>query len=127
MTAHVPLATSRYQNHQLILQSSLVPVRTTLGAPRWKLKFQLSAYLRLITPTRALFEIKDQVDFDGAYRAHLGKIGVQEIRAEIASISAAHAGKGLVLLCFEDILKLGSMPATVGPSPGGGKPRRVRS
>ncbi|MGA8724678.1 MAG: hypothetical protein WB565_06525 [Acidimicrobiales bacterium] len=82
-------------------------MRTTLGPPRFKLGYQLSANLRVIAPTRALFSIKDSAQFDAAYRDNLASIGTEEIRRQFAAVSEAHEGKGLVLLCFEDVYDLG--------------------
>jgi len=105
----VDLRTSRYQNHQSIITSGLVPVRTTLGTPRWKMKYELLANLKVLAPTREIFRMEDPDEFEQAYRDHLAVAGVDAIAEQIASISAAHGGQGLVLLCFEDVAELGEM------------------
>jgi hypothetical protein len=110
MTAHPvrPLATSRYQNHELIIDSDLVPTRITLGAPRWKLRYSLAGHIPALAPTRAIFAIEDEGEFDSAYRLHLAGVGVQFINEEIQRVSAENNGdRGLVLLCFEDLEVLG--------------------
>ncbi len=43
------------------------------------------------------------------YRDHLEQIGVDAVSSEAASISAAHKGKSLLLLCFENVEDLGEM------------------
>lgn len=107
MMNDVTLATSRYQNRGAIIASGHVPVRTTLGPPRFKLGYQLGANLRIIAPTRTIFAIEDPVAFDAAYRKHLDSVGVVEISRQLAEVSGAHENKGLVLLCFEDVHQLG--------------------
>ena len=109
MTAATPLATARYQDHQSIIASGLVPVRSSLGAPRWRLKYELSERLRSITPTRTMLAIKDVYEFATAYRVHLDEVGVEAVQTEIANISATHDEKPLLLLCFEDVRELGEM------------------
>jgi len=107
--AVVPLATSRYQNTSLIIDSGFVPVRITLGPPRWKLGYTLNGQIKILAPSRWIFAIKDEVEFDEAYRKQLDEHGVDQIAAEIGRVSGAFGDRGLVLLCFEDILKLGEM------------------
>jgi len=105
----VPLATSRYQNSPLILESGFVPTRITLGAPRWKLAYSLGGQIKELAPTRAVFAIEAEDEFDAAYRRQLEECGADVIAGEIRRVSQDHAGRGLVLLCFEDIGKLGEM------------------
>jgi len=73
----VQLATSRYQAASLIVASGLVPVRITLGHPR--------------------------------YRAELDRVGLDAVQGALSDVSAGHEGRGLVLLCFEDVVKLGGL------------------
>jgi len=103
----VRLATSRYRNYQYILASGFVPVRTSLGAPRFKLPYQLSTRLPSITPTRILLAIREPDEFAMAYRLQLEEIGVEAIGHGIGSISSAHDGRPLVLLCYEDLAQTG--------------------
>ena len=86
-----------------------MPTRITLGAPRWKLAYSLGGRIRELAPTRAVFAIEDEAEFDSAYREQLDGCGVDVIAGEIQRVSLEHAGRGLVLLCFEDIGKLGEM------------------
>ena len=103
------LATSRYQNYGTLEASGLVPVRITRGAPRWKLPYRLGASVSILAPTREVFAIEDPFEFDRAYRAQLAAIGVPEIYEQLDRISREAGGRGLVLLCFEDVQILGEL------------------
>jgi len=46
-------------------------------------------------------------EFERAYRARLEKAGVDDLRRQLNAISARHAGRDLVLLCFEDVWRDG--------------------
>jgi hypothetical protein len=80
----------------------LVPVRISLGAPRW---LPGSAHrwpaIRELTPVGSLFHIEDAVEFEAAYRRHLNRAGVVSIDRRFREIAAQHEGRPLVLLCFE--------------------------
>lgn len=103
------LFTGRYQAFQ---PSMGVPVRTTVGAPRWKLAYPLQHNLPEVTPTREMVRGAhtggwSQAKFEVAYRARLTEIGPARIIAA-AEIIAHQAGTGrLVLLCFDDVSKQG--------------------
>lgn len=103
MTGEIELATSRYSNHRLIIESGLIPVRITLGFPRFKLAYTLGGKVMKLAPTRSIFGIEDPETFRLAYRSQLDGHGVEVIAADLAEISVLHAGCGLVLLCFEDL------------------------
>lgn len=101
------LTTSRYQERERIGASGMVPVRITLGAPRWKLGYELGGSIKALAPTRALFALRGTGDFEPGYLAQLEGHGVEAIAVEIGTLSADHGGRGLVLLCFEDVHELG--------------------
>jgi len=99
----VQLVTSRYKDRKQIIASGLVPVRTTLGAPRWSLGYELQATIRELAPTRDIFHMAPK-QFEIEYPARvLEHHGVEKLRGLFADISAQHEGRGLVLLCFEDV------------------------
>jgi len=103
MIRAVPMATSRYQAHELVVASGLVPVRITLGAPRWRLPYQLGGTIRMLAPTRDLFAQRGDPGFEERYIAQLEKTGVGTLAHAIDEVSEEHGGRGLVLLCFEDV------------------------
>jgi len=99
----VQLVTSRYQNRKEITGAGLVTVRTTLGAPRWSLGYQLQATIRELAPTRDIFRMPPE-QFEIEYPARvLEHHGVEKLRGIFSDVSARHQGRGLVLLCFEDV------------------------
>jgi hypothetical protein len=74
-----------------------VPVRFTVGAPRWRLPYTIAGHAKLITPTRAMLSLPYDA-YSLTYRRNLDAVGVQAIRDELAAI----AGSGqVVLLCYE--------------------------
>ena len=93
------LATSRYQAQELILASGLVPVRTSVGGPRFPLRYA-PVYLKELAPW-GLRGIADHAAFATSYRARLESFGVEMLTTRFAEISRAYNGRGLVLLCFE--------------------------
>lgn len=94
------LATSRYSAGPLIMGSGLVPVRITLGHPRWKLPYTIDATIKMLAPTRETFQAPDWV---ARYRHQLDVVGVDSIRRQLDAVSTINFGRGLCLLCFEDL------------------------
>jgi hypothetical protein len=85
-----------------------IPVRTTVGAPRFKLAYQLAGHAKLITPTRPMLGLPRGA-YEVSYRGLLNAAGAERIHAELAAIHAA-AGRpaaALVLLCFDRLDKPG--------------------
>ena len=101
------LATSRYQNYQAIETCGLSPVCTSRGRPRWKLPYDLHSGLGLLAPSREVFAIENEVEFDAAYRAQLDASGPDVIWERLQQASESGGHRGLVLLCFEDVGVLG--------------------
>lgn len=99
------LWTSRYQNTR-IAESGLVPVRTSLGYPKFRLAYRLAEHLPELTPDRWMFPLAGDV-FEAAYRAKLDAIGLDVIVGTLRAIRDRHDGRGLVLLCFEDLSQPG--------------------
>ncbi|MEV0281791.1 DUF488 family protein [Streptomyces sp. NPDC050610] len=93
------LFTNRYQEFQ---PPQGVPVRITLGAPRFKLSYPLKRAVRELAPRREYFS-KPLPEFTAAYRADLDKLGAERIAEELRKITEAEGSHRLVLLCFEDL------------------------
>jgi hypothetical protein len=83
-------------------RAGLMPVRISLGAPRW-IPGSADRWpaVRELMPVGSLFAIEDAADFELAYRAHLDRVGVPAIDRRFRGLSAHHQGRPLVLLCFE--------------------------
>ena len=96
------LWTSRYQNQDAIIASGCVPVRVTVGRPRFKLRYELGGFVPDAAPYGALFKINDRDEFTEAYTARLETVGIESIAASLAAL-----GDKLVLLCYEDVTKDG--------------------
>lgn len=93
--------TSRYANRR-IADSGLVPVRASRGYPRFKLAYRLSERLPDLAPARELFGLDDD-EFDRRYVAQLDAVGVAAILEKLDRVRATNEGRGLVILCFEDL------------------------
>jgi hypothetical protein len=96
------IATSRYVAREKVVASGLAPVRTTVGAPRFRLGYELASNVGMLAP-HGLRSIEDEADFEAAYRARLDGFGVEKIHAALADIAWAAGTAGVVLLCFEDL------------------------
>ena len=105
--AQVDLATSSYHQCRLIIASHRVPVRVTHGHPRFRLGYDIEATIKEIAPTKGLLAIQDPSEFDIAYRDQLDLYGVIRIGQRLSAVSEQSGQRGLVLLCFEDIGRLG--------------------
>ncbi|WP_245726947.1 hypothetical protein [Streptomyces longwoodensis] len=82
------------------------PIRTTAGAPRFALGYQLAGHARLITPTRQLLAQnlpRDAYEFH--YRRLLNGQGIDRIYTELAGLAARAGADRLVLLCFDRLNK----------------------
>jgi len=96
------LATSRYAAREKVVASGLAPVRTTTGAPRFRLGYELAGNVGMLAPY-GLRSIEGRAEFEAAYRARLDGFGVEEIRAALEEVARAAGTEGVVLLCFEDL------------------------
>ena len=97
------LYTSYYAS-KLIAPSGLVPVRTSLGHPRWKLPYDLSERCPLLMPMRSMLGLEEAA-YRERYRELLDHRGLDQIAAELVAISDKHGGADLVLCCFESLRK----------------------
>ncbi|WP_382465809.1 hypothetical protein ACFIN9_26400 [Streptomyces noursei] len=93
------LFTNRYQAFQ---SAQGVPVRITLGAPRFKLPYPLACAVRELAPRREYFSLP-LPEFTAAYRADLDQLGAMWIARRLRQVADEHADHRLVLLCFEDL------------------------
>ncbi|AIA03480.1 DUF488 family protein [Streptomyces noursei] len=93
------LFTNRYQ---AFLPAQGVPVRITLGAPRFKLPYPLTCAVRELAPRREYFSLP-LPEFTAAYRADLDQLGAMRIAQRLRQIADEEADHRLVLLCFEDL------------------------
>ncbi|GAA1919607.1 DUF488 family protein [Streptantibioticus ferralitis] len=93
------LFTNRYQE---FVPAQGVPVRITLGAPRFRLPYQLTYSVRELAPRREYFT-KSLAEFTTAYRADLDRLGAARIASLLKEIARKEGDHRLVLLCFEDL------------------------
>lgn len=80
----------------------IIPVRITLGAPRFKLPYRLVENLRVLAPMRKIFHLED-AQFSDAYSDQLERAGVKEIRSFLAHVQERNPGADVALCCFEDV------------------------
>ena len=97
------LFTHRYQGFE---PSMGVPVRITLGAPRWTLPYTLEHQVREAAPSREYFGTARPV-YEKAYLAQLDWRGVNFFASRFQEIAVAAQDLRLVLLCFEDLAQPG--------------------
>jgi hypothetical protein len=76
-----------------------VPVRTSIGGPRFPITYGPLVYMKELAPF-GLRELAEDA-FAEAYRRRLDTIGVERLGRRFAEISEAHDDRGLALLCFE--------------------------
>lgn len=95
------LFTHRYQGFE---PSMGVPVRITLGAPRWTLPYALEHQVREAAPSREYFGAARPV-YEAAYVSQLDRHGVEFFASRFQQIAVSARDPRLVLLCFEDLSK----------------------
>ncbi len=86
--------------------SGLVAVRTSNGFPRFRLRYALTEAVKELLPDWSTMNWPEE-RFAAAYRAKLDAAGPAFVAAALAGISHRHEGRGLALLCFEDVRKPG--------------------
>jgi hypothetical protein len=85
-----------------------IPVRSSNGAPRWALKYDLTYSVPETFPKWSLVKAKPPFDvFREAYHTGLDQVGIDKLASKFRAIVAATGEPRLVLLCFEDIVKPG--------------------
>jgi hypothetical protein len=86
-----------------------VPIRTTVGAPRFALGYPIAGHWKTVTPDRAMLSADlTEAAFRDAYQAKLDRVGFDAIMAEAEAFTAAHGDNRLVCLCFDDLTKPGN-------------------
>jgi hypothetical protein len=100
------LFTSRFGAANEIIQSGAVPVRISIGHPRFRLPYQLVEKLPDLMPTRDMLEMAIE-PYRSLFVSRLEKAGVESLRAQFEAIAKKHDNPSLVLLCFEDLRKPG--------------------
>lgn len=93
------LFTSRYQRFQ---PAQGAPVRTTVGAPRYQLPYDLAGHARLLAPSYNMLKLDEQ-PYRHIYVERLESAGLDAIQAELADIADQAQDERLVLLCFCDL------------------------
>jgi len=99
----VELATSRYAD---FCEEMGVPVRISVGAPRFPLGYDLEEHIPELYPTWAMLKMEPE-QYDALFFAKLEKVGVERLRSISTAIAERHGGRRLVLLCYEDVLGKG--------------------
>lgn len=97
------LFTHRYQDFR---PETGVPVRITIGAPRWTLPYKIHHIVREAAPARDYFG-SGKLEFTAAYRSQLDSHGADFFGPRFEEIALAAGDARLVLLCFEDLAKPG--------------------
>lgn len=97
----IAIATSRYQERDLILESGLAPVRTTVGRPRFQLGYELAGSCSMLAPHGLFGKKLTDEEFANRYRARLEGFGVDAIREKLVELAGDRPG--VVLLCFENV------------------------
>jgi hypothetical protein len=83
-----------------------VPVRSTVGLPRFSLNYVLAGHWVSVTPQRAWLSDKvGEADFRRMYRHRLHQIGVDRVMQEAEDIATFAGDNRIVALCFDDLRK----------------------
>jgi hypothetical protein len=98
--------TARYSN-RTIAASRLTAIRITLGAPRFRLPYSIAETDKRFAPSREIFHTHDRDIFETAMREQLDRELGDRALEVLRGYDEAHGGRGLVLLCFEDVRKPG--------------------
>lgn len=103
----IRILTARYQN-RAIAEAGLLPVRITLGGPRFRLPYSHVSYTAL-APRRAYFRAPLD-EFRRLYREDLERLTVERILVDLHDLVQQHRSdaEGVVLLCFEDVRQDGA-------------------
>lgn len=96
------LFTDRYQTHD---PADGLAVRTTLGMPRFALRYPLVGHVPHIAPSRDIFRINSRDRFRSLYRARLDSFGRVQIQTALEEVAFRGGDTRLVLLCFDDVSK----------------------
>lgn len=81
-----------------------VPIRTSLGHPRFKLQYRIEEYVEEVTP-KGVFRnpaYTDDAQMEAAYVIRLNE-NAAAIEAAFEALQAKHGDRPLVFLCFENV------------------------
>lgn len=92
--------TSRFQNPAL-KSGKYTVVGIVRGLPRFQLGYERAGNIIDIAPPRELFNVYDREQFTEPYMAHLDRIGLERISAQLQQYF--ELGKDVVLCCYEDV------------------------
>lgn len=81
-----------------------VPVRSTVGAPRFPLPYPLAYVAGKVTPHSSMLR-RPYSEYRSLYLAMLDRRGVKAVVDELFAIRDAADDHRLVLLCFDDLSK----------------------
>ena len=98
------LATARYHDADLIIESGLAAVATSVGLPKFDLGYRIAHHAKLVAPY-GLLDILDEDLFTRRYRERLARHGAEQIIRVLASIAVRERTAGVALLCFENVFK----------------------
>ncbi len=101
MTGTMKIATSRFQNGEVIIETGLAPVRITLGHPRWKLPYELAGTVLDFAPDREWVNVEDDEEFTRRMVAKLFTVGAPRAREILDEMATGYSG--VVLLCYEQL------------------------
>jgi hypothetical protein len=82
------LCTSRYQNTSLLAEAGALPVRITVGKPRWALPYELAGTVMMLAPKGIKGVVVEQPEFRRVYLERLEGFGVEKIRRAFSEIAA---------------------------------------
>lgn len=99
METELQLFTNRYQRFH---PSQGAPVRTTVGAPRFPLPYELAGFAKLLAPSYAMLKMAEG-PYRHIYLERLEAHGVDLISEQFAEIADMAGDDRLVLLCFCDL------------------------
>ena len=100
------ILTSYYAKVGKLISKGVVPVRISLGTPRW---LNPMPTVKSLAPTSSIFEqIKltgDTKEYTKSFRDYLATLDINIILDDLASISNNNSGAPIALCCYEKPLQ----------------------
>lgn len=105
--------TSRYANRDLANRPDLVKVGISVGAPRFKIGYNIETRMHELMPTWLMVQGIHQgkitrEEYESAYLNKLDSFDSFDLMPLFERISRLNGDRDLVLLCFEDLRKPGA-------------------
>ena len=97
----VNLATCSYSEFRPAMGT---PVRTTVGAPRYRLPYSLEHALPALYPTRSMLRLPRHL-YEPQYLARLRETTAPVLQQHFLAIAEVSENESLVLLCFDKLSK----------------------